>query len=302
MFKIIKELKMGKSLYQYELHRTDGLPYAVYFSDISSYVGERIPLHWHREFEISYITEGKVKFFVDDAEMVLEKGEGLFVNSGMFHGCRKLEKENGQFITAVFDASFIFGGEKENIYFTKYLKPVIDNKNIRFIKLSPEINWQWECLRYMKKLSDIENTETPYYEFLIRDYLTREICIIDENNKQKEEVQPRGADSEISVMTDFIKANYAEDISVLDIANSANVSRRECFRRFHESMAVTPFDYLDSVRIKAAMALLAESEKTVTEICYETGFSSGSYFSLKFKKAIGCSPLEYRKNTKKQRS
>ena len=101
-------------------------------------------------------------------------------------------------------------------------------------------------------------------------------------------------------MTDYIKANYTEDISVGDIAKSANISKRECFRKFSESMGITPFDYLDSVRIKAAIILLSESDKTITEICYETGFSSGSYFSTKFKKAMGCSPAEYRKNMKQQ--
>ena len=73
MFRIIKEIKMGKSLYEYDLHTTEGLPYALYFSDISAYTGEKVPLHWHREFEITLVTKGRVKAFVDDVEMILEK-------------------------------------------------------------------------------------------------------------------------------------------------------------------------------------------------------------------------------------
>ena len=108
---------MGKNLYEYDLHTTEGLPYALYFLDISAYSGEKVPLHWHREFEITLVTKGRVKAFVDDVEMILEKGEGLFVNSEMFHGYTKIENEESEFLTAVFDASFITGSESENFLF-----------------------------------------------------------------------------------------------------------------------------------------------------------------------------------------
>ena len=125
--------------------------------------------------------------------------------------------------------------------------------------------------------------------------LSKEIYLLYYNNDLYRAPELRGLNFTISKMTDFIKSSYTEDISVGDIAKSANISRRECFRKFSESMGITPFDYLDSVRIKAASLLLMETDKTVTEICYETGFSSGSYFSTKFKKAMGCSPSEYRR-------
>lgn len=302
MLKIIKEIKMGKSLYEYDVHRTDGLPYALYFSEISDYVDQKVPLHWHREFEITFITKGRIKAFIDNAEMILEKGEGLFVNSEMFHGYSKIENEEGQFLTAVFDSSFITGSDSKNYLFKKYVEPVIKNDDLRFVKFSPNNEWHSIFLNNIKKLFDIKIPETDYSEFYAREMLAREICLLHDNNDFFKAPDLRGMNFTVSKMTDYIKANYSEDISVGDIAKSANISRRECFRKFSESMGVTPFDYLDSVRIKAATLLLEESDKTITEICYETGFSSGSYFSTKFKKAMGCSPAEYRKNIKKQRS
>lgn len=297
MLKKVRELKMDKSLYQYDLHTTDGLPYALYFSDIDYYVGHQSPLHWHREFEITIVTKGKVKAFVDDIEMILEKGEGLFVNSEMFHGYRKIENEGCEFLTAVFDSSFITGSESENFLFKKYIEPVIKSENLRFVKLSQNNDWHSEFLKNMDELFEANILELEYSEFFVREILTKEIRLLHENNNLYKAPDLRGLNFTISKMTDYIKANYTEDISVGDIAKSANISRRECFRKFSESMGITPFDYLDSVRIKAATVLLTESDKTITEICYETGFSSGSYFSTKFKKAIGCSPAEYRKNS-----
>lgn len=293
---------MGKSLYEYDLHSTDGLPYAIYFSDISNYIGHHVPLHWHREFEITLVTKGRVKVFVDDIEMILENGDGIFINSEMFHGYTKIEAEAAEFITVVFDQSFITGSESENYLFKKYVGPVIKNDNLKFVKFSESVEWHSIFLKNMKRLFEIEIPETNYSEFFVREMLAREICLLHDNNDLYKTPELRGMNFTISKMTEFIKANYTEDISVGDIAKSANISRRECFRKFSESMGVTPFDYLDLVRIKSASLLLSETEKTITEICYETGFSSGSYFSTKFKKAMGCSPAEYRKNIKKQRS
>lgn len=294
MFKIIKEIKMGKSLYEYDLHRTDGVDYALYFSDISSYVGKKVPLHWHREFEITLVTKGRVKIFLDSIETVLEEGEGVFINSEIFHGYNKFENENSQFLTVVFDSSFIIGSENENLLFSKYIDPLISNSNLGFIKFSPNIDWHCLCLENINNLFNFNFSE-PYYEFSIREFLTKVICLIHQNNSDYKTPDLHGMNFTVSKMTDFIKENYTEPISVTDIANSANISRRDCFRKFRDSVGITPLDYLDSVRIKAAVLLLSESDKTVTEIGLDCGFESGSYFSAKFKKAMGISPTEYKK-------
>ncbi len=298
MFRIIKELKMGKNLYEYDLHTTEGLPYALYFSDISAYNGEKVPLHWHRELEITLVTKGRIKAFVDDVEMILEKGEVLFVNSEMFHGYTKIENEESEFLTAVFDFSFITGSKSENFLFKKYVEPIIKSENLRFVKFSRNTEWHALFIDNMNELFEMIISETKYSEFFVREMLAKEICLLHDNSDLQKVHDFRGLNYTVSKMTDYIKLNYTEEISVGDIAKSANVSRRECFRKFSESMGITPFDYLNSVRIKAAMVLLTEGDKTITEICYETGFSSGSYFSTKFKKAIGCSPAEYRKKFK----
>lgn len=294
MFKIIKELNIGKNLYEYDLHRTDGVAYAFYFSDISSYIGQKVPLHWHREFEITLVKKGRIKIFLDNLETILEEGEGVFINSEVFHGYNKFENKNSEFLTVVFDSSFITGSESENHLFSKYIDPLISNSNLDFIKFSPNIDWHCRCLENINCLFNLNSSE-PYYEFSIREFLTKTICLIHRNNSTHKIHDLCGMNFTVTKMTDFIRENYTEPISVIDIANSANISRRDCFRKFRDSMGITPIDYLDSVRIKAAVLLLSESDKTITEIGLDCGFESGSYFSTKFKKAIGISPAEYKK-------
>lgn len=285
---------MGKSLYEYDMHLTDGLCYALYFSNISDYVDQKVPLHWHKEFELTFVTKGKVNLFLDNVETILHEGDGIFINSEVFHGYSKAENSEAEFLTAVFDQSFITGSETENLYSTKYIYPIIENSSLSFIKFSPNIEWHCECIANIKNLFSIDAKE-PYCEFFVREFLTKILCTIHKHNTSYKTPKLQGMNFTVTKMTDFIKNNYFEDISVFDIANSVNISKRDCFRKFRENLGITPLDYLDSVRIRYAALLICKTEKSITDICYEVGFSSGSYFSTKFKKSIGCSPAEYRK-------
>lgn len=62
MLKTLTEIKMGKEHCQYDAHKSAGFPFAVYYSDIKKYLGQYIPAHWHREFEISLVIRGKGAF------------------------------------------------------------------------------------------------------------------------------------------------------------------------------------------------------------------------------------------------
>ena len=96
-------------------------------------------------------------------------------------------------------------------------------------------------------------------------------------------------------MLHFIREHYGEKILLEDIAQSANISERECLRTFRKTIGRTPFDFLNEYRLSRARELLEETDRPVTEIAFETGFSDGAYFGKLFRKQYGCSPSHYRK-------
>lgn len=58
---------------------------------------------------------------------------------------------------------------------------------------------------------------------------------------------------------------------------------------------MTPNDYLRTYRLKCAASLLADGRLRISEICYEVGFSSPSYFAKRFCQQFGVSPSDYQK-------
>lgn len=93
----------------------------------------------------------------------------------------------------------------------------------------------------------------------------------------------------------YIKEHSSEKISLSDMAALAKVSVAYLCRRFKAEVGMGFADYLAGFRLERAREMLKESpEMSITEIAFSAGFNDSNYFSDKFKKKFGLSPLKYR--------
>ena len=82
--------------------------------------------------------------------------------------------------------------------------------------------------------------------------------------------------------------------SVENLAINLNISRVQLYRKMKAIMGVNVSDYIQSIRLEKAKALLQETHLTISEIAYATGYSSPNYFSTSFKSKFKKSPKEFR--------
>ena len=92
---------------------------------------------------------------------------------------------------------------------------------------------------------------------------------------------------------DYVANNFANPISVCDIAQSVNLSRSRLYRLFMEHLSLSPIQYLTQFRIRQACVLLKKGGLPIQSVAYSVGFDDPLYFSKVFKKEIGCSPRMY---------
>jgi transcriptional regulator GlxA family with amidase domain len=90
------------------------------------------------------------------------------------------------------------------------------------------------------------------------------------------------------------ETSFAEKITLGDLAKKAHLSSRHFQRIFRECMGRSPIDHLLHVRIQKATELLRHSNRTITEIAFECGFSDSNYFSRQFKQIMNQSAARYR--------
>ena len=100
----------------------------------------------------------------------------------------------------------------------------------------------------------------------------------------------------ISKILAYIHKNFADPISVSDIAREAGISERECQRSFQKTIQLPPIQYLLKYRVmRGAELLLANPAASISEIGTLCGFDSQSHFAKMFKRFYNCTPREYRK-------
>lgn len=96
----------------------------------------------------------------------------------------------------------------------------------------------------------------------------------------------------------FIERNLSHDISLEDAAECAHVSPTYFSRLFKKNMQETFVSYVKRRRMERAKELLAESDLPITNIALDLSFQDTNYFSKVFRKEVGMSPTEYRRDHK----
>jgi len=93
---------------------------------------------------------------------------------------------------------------------------------------------------------------------------------------------------------DAMDRAYAEPLDVRTVAAVAHVSPAHFSRSFRAVFGETPHRYLQRRRVERSMFLLRETDRGVTDICFEVGFTSLGTFSRTFHEIVGESPSDYR--------
>ena len=92
----------------------------------------------------------------------------------------------------------------------------------------------------------------------------------------------------------YINENFAQDVSIPELAEQAGLSQYHFIRTFKKETGFTPHEYLVNTRLATARYLLKNTRLPVKDICFNTGFSCESVFCSAFKKHQGMTPAQYR--------
>jgi AraC-like DNA-binding protein len=87
---------------------------------------------------------------------------------------------------------------------------------------------------------------------------------------------------------------YAEPLDVRAVAAVALISPAHFSRCFRSVFGETPHRYLQRRRVERSMFLLRETDRTVTDVCFDVGFTSLGTFSRTFREIVGETPSAYR--------
>lgn len=270
-------------------------PYCLHKRDLTDFV---VPWHWHEELELGYIQEGTSKIVTIGAEYTIRQGDGFFVNSNVM--CMKQNASSGVKtieINHIFHPVFL-GGHFKSRFETKYLNPVINNRQIEVHIIHRGHSTANLILKNLYHLRDLQN-ETDS-EFQTRNILseTWNLLIKElQENPGNHNITGTDQTNRLRSMIAYINQYYSEKIALAEIAKAASVSEREASRCFKKNIGQSPMEYLIQYRLNQSKKLLLETNMTITDICQQCGFSDSAYFGKVFRKSCGMTPSEYRSSS-----
>jgi AraC-like DNA-binding protein len=143
-------------------------------------------------------------------------------------------------------------------------------------------------------------------ELLHAKNLEKIICLLDILNTisnadsvtcvaEKNFITHSNSTNRLTRLFDFIDANYQHPIRLKEAARITNMTAESFCRFFKQKTGKNFVDYLQETRMSRACHSLLNTDNTVAEIAYQTGFKTASNFNKLFRKFNGNSPTEYRK-------
>ncbi|KAB2333972.1 AraC family transcriptional regulator [Bacillus mesophilum] len=288
----IIDFMIDQNLRELTEHRTMVLPVACYETVINQNVNGYIPLHWHDEFQFVLVINGEADFHINEEKIMVQEGEGLFINSSCLHSAEDKNDSGCAYICLNISPSFVLPQELNAMY----VKPYTEATNIPYIKLIHAEGWAFNILASIRKIHQLTKETPSCYQIDISIHINLIWKNLMMNGIQLEfELAEMIKSQRMKQMLDWIHFNYAEKILLDDIAKAGQLSRSECCRYFKRILKTTPLNYVTHYRIQKSLILLKQPESNITDIAYSVGFNSTSYYIERFRKAMDTTPLAYKK-------
>ncbi len=242
------------------------------------------PIHYHDDYELYFLVDGETKFFVEDEIFYLHNGDFIFIPRGVYHKTDSEDCLHNERILLAFEENIFDESMSEVLEILSSSKLIcIPNNNVIVIK------------ELLDKIKNEHSKNRQHKDAIIEAYI-KEILILLCRFKTDELKPLNEADKFIYSISEYISNNITENITLKSLSDKFSVSQAHLSRKFKKTVKTGINEYIKYVRILHAQKLLSETTLPITEIAEQCGFNDSNYFSTTFKKAIGASPVKYRKS------
>lgn len=253
----------------------------------SDALNEKPQVHLHNYHELYFLLSGARQYFIEHTIYNVEPGELVIVPKNQLH-CTTKHLSTG------YDRYLIYCSDE-------FIKPIRDlSVNTEFDKIfnSGCISFpvsQSERIKSLIISMEQELKSDDQFSRLLASGKLNEIISYTLRYGKPKLYESEKTAIRIQKVARYISENYAEPITLKDVAQMAYMDSSYFSRQFKKLTGFGFVEYLTEVRIKAAVQLLQSSSFSVNEIAEKCGFSSANYFRDVFRKLYKMSPLEYKK-------
>lgn len=231
------------------------------------------PPHMHNSFEFVAVTAGNMSIIVDDGKSYdLSAGEAILIFPNQLH--EFIGDGSGEYLFVIFSASFV------EAYSGVFLSSVPTDNRISLPRY------------HIEKMSEILDSAGLKKRLSLKAAFYSLCADFDENAAY--EPKKFSNHTLIAKIFEFVEKNYKGDCSLSALAAHTGYHYVYLSRCFKEYIGISFGEYVGRYRINEAKRLLTETNLSVLNIAYESGFNSLRSFNRAFKDELGMTPTEYR--------
>jgi len=277
-----------------EIRGTPDFPLSIYHQKVKNV---SVIYHWHPEIEFVYIVSGDFKVIINQKTYSAGGGDFFLIGTEDFHAMNK-SKGDAELYTVVFEPELLDFVLKNP--FQRQCVELIKNGSLDFCHKLTNADEGYDEIK--SQFLRIVNSSNSYFSQAHQIIALYEIliCLMQNKKMRHKKKSPFVSvrDENIKRVMTYIEENLRNKISLKELAGLFPMSEKYFCSFFKKQTNLTPFEYINRVRISKACDLLLLSDMNVTEISLECGYESLSYFIRQFKKITGVTPSEYKKSGK----
>ncbi|PCH69966.1 MAG: AraC family transcriptional regulator [Bacteroidales bacterium] len=247
------------------------------------------PIHYHPEFEINLVLHSEGKRIIGDSIKEYDSADLVLIGPNTPHAWTG-KPEGVRVITIQFHYDFL--GEKTLARkLTTPIKELLDRSKMGILFSHDTTN---HMIDRILKLTEIRGFDSLLEFISILYDLSISRNQITLSSPSYVEQFDTSKSRRIKMVNQFLYENLHNPIRINDAASLVNMSP-SAFSHFFKKRTQRAFsDYLIDLRIGHSARMLIETEKNISEICFESGFNNISNFNRSFKSLKGCTPSEFR--------
>ena len=251
------------------------------------------PFSWHEQIEFLVFRRGEAAVYCSDRRIRARAGEVVLINPFEMHRVEPLG-ETG-YDCVMIDSS-LYLSDPHGICETRYFDLLTDSH----VCFSNHLVGDGEVLFYLNGLCREMKQREFSYELAVKSHVFGLFGVLFRRHVPEGSVFFRMAENlehyeRIKPALDRMNAQLSQRITLRELASACNVSEAHFCRLFRQITSATPMQYLTDLRLSRSAQLLQRTDRSVSEIAWETGFESPGYFCRRFKEKYGVSPRQLRR-------
>lgn len=273
-------------------HGTVDFPIQLYHVD-KQHPKFEMASHWHSNIEIIRVISGELTVKLFNREYIASAGDIIFVNSETVHSA--FPTPDCVYECIVMNLEMLSTKDAACMFFVENLL----NQEYQITEFIPcgDSDFHLACNHLFTSMNEFSSG----YKFLVTGAIYNLFGIIINQHMYHWEQGNKDFVNEKNIpklkkVLSYIRSNYNKQITLDDMANCAGMSPKYFCFFFKKMTMKTPSDYLKSYRIEKASRKLLNTDQTVTEIAYSSGFNDLSYFIKTFKSIKGVTPAQFKKS------